>query len=293
MNKVFKPGSPIWCLVLACCFMVFNECGAEEKRHIPLEGQPNFRDLGGYKTTNGKTVKRGEVFRSGELPRLTHADLKQLEKLHLKTVVNFLTEKETKARGFDRLPAGVKEISLPIAGELGKDQIELLLDARKTGDFSKIPASFNPEIHRILIRNAQKQYAQFLREVADPTKRPIVFHCSHGVHRTGTAAAILLSALGVPWETVRKDYLLSNRYRKHEIEKRLAQLRALAAKNQNVSENEIDTTNMRAFYILEAAYIDASLDEIVNRYGSIKKYLTNGLGISKEEIRNLQNQLLE
>jgi protein-tyrosine phosphatase len=57
----------------------------------------------------------------------------------------------------------------------------------------------------------------------------VVYHCSHGVHRTGTATAILLSALGVPWETVPEDYLLSNKYRVEEVNRRNSDLRLLAA----------------------------------------------------------------
>jgi len=32
------------------------------ERHITLEGQPNFRDLGGYETADGHTVRWGQVF---------------------------------------------------------------------------------------------------------------------------------------------------------------------------------------------------------------------------------------
>ena len=72
----------------------------------------------------------------------------------------------------------------------------------KSGDFSAIPAELNPEIHRILIHDGKTQYAALLRLIADPANRPLVFHCSHGVHHTGTGAAILLSALGVSWDSV-------------------------------------------------------------------------------------------
>ena len=178
------------------------------------------------------------------------------------------------------------------AGNLG-DLTAVVVEARKTGDFSGVPPDINPDIHRRLMIEAREYYAALLREIADPANRPLVFHCSHGIHRTGTAAAILLSALGVPWETVREDYLLSNTYRQEEIDQRLAQLRDLHAQNTGVSPEEVDTTNMDAFYILDGAYIDAALEQAVEDYGSMEAFIRDGLGISDEEVEQLRSGLLE
>ena len=262
-------------------------------RQVALEGQPNFRDLGGYETVDGRTVKWAQVYRSGELPRLSDNDVAHLETLGIETVVSFLTEKEIEARGPDRLPEGVTEVSLPMeAGNLG-DLTAVVNEARRTGNFSEVPADINPDIHRRLMVEAREYYAALLREIADHANRPLVFHCSHGVHRTGTGAAILLAALGVPWETIRADYLLSNTYRQEELEHRLSQLRELHAKNTGVAPEEVDTTNMDAFYILQGAYIDAALEQAVEDYGSMEAYIRDGLGITDEEIEQLRSQLLE
>jgi protein-tyrosine phosphatase len=261
-----------------------------------LEGQPNFRDLGGYATADGRRVKVGEVFRAGKLSTLTDADVRELKAIGIETVVNFLTEEEIEAGGEDRLPRGVRAIGLPIAGGDADDSGGLagtILEARQKADFSRIPVELNLEIHRLLVRAAREQYAALLRELADSEKRPLVFHCSHGVHRTGTAAAIVLSALGVPWETVRKDYLLSNEYRKEEVAKRLEQLCEQAAKNQGIPPEQVDMTNINAFYVLQPTYIDASLDEAVKQYGSMENYIRDGLRIEDALIEKLRNELLE
>ncbi len=282
----FKP------LFIVILFIVVLTVGAsaEDPHAVRLEGQPNFRDVGGYATRDGKNVKRGLVFRSGELPRLTDEDVSKLSQIGVKTVVNFLTENESKTRGKDRLPSGAREIRLPIETEGGL--AAAANEAIQTGDFSKLPPSLNPEIHRILVTDANAQYAALLKTISQ-TNAPLVFHCSHGVHRTGSAAAILLWGLGVPWETVRKDYLLSNEYRKDEIEQRLTQLRDLAALSRNIPVDQVDMTNVRAFYILKGENIDATRDEIVAKYGTIDGYLTDGLGLTSDEIRRLRNRLLE
>lgn len=268
--------------------------GEADRRHVQLDGQPNFRDLGGYETVDGRSVKWEQIYRSGELPRLTDDDVSELEKMGIASVVNFLTEDEIEARGRDRLPAGVREVSAPIAGEGENDLAKVVLEARQTADFSKVPVELNAELHRLLTGDAaKKQYAALLRMAADPANRPLVFHCSHGVHRTGTAAAILLSALGVPWETVREDYLLSNLYRHEEVEKRLAQLRQMAAEKKGVAPEAVDMTNIEAFYVLQSTYIDAALDEINKQHGSMRTYLRQGLGLTDAEIQRLQDGLLE
>jgi protein-tyrosine phosphatase len=266
---------------------------APADRHVALDGQPNFRDIGGYKTTDGRQVKWGQVYRSGELPRLSDSDVARLGDLGIRTVVNFLTPLETEVRGPDRLPEGVREFSQPINGGAGGGLARVVSEARQTGDFSKVPVELNAEIHRLIVQEARDQFATLFRQIAEASNRPLVFHCSHGVHRTGTAAAILLATLGVPWETVRQDYLLSNKYRKEEIQKRLGQLRQLAAENQGIVPDQVDTTNMEAFYILQGSYIDATHDQIIKDYGSLDQYLYKGLGLSKAEIERLRTELLE
>jgi len=269
------------------------EAPADHSRQVDLYGQSNFRDIGGYKTPDGRVVKWGQVYRSGELHKLSDDDVAVLEKLGIRTVASFLTGDEVAARGGDRLPVGVREIALPIESGAVGELVQVAGEARKTGDFSKLPPDVNQEIHRALVNEAREQYGTLLKEIADPANRPFVFHCSHGIHRTGTAAAILLSILGVPWDTIEEDYLLSNEYRADEIEKRLDELRQAASQTLGIRPSEVDMTNMRAFYVLEAAYIDAAYDDIVGEYGSMENYVRNELGLTEDDIRRLRRDLLD
>jgi protein-tyrosine phosphatase len=268
------------------------EAEAAPQRHIPLEGQPNFRDVGGYETTDGRTVKWGEVFRSGELPELTDEDVARLESLGLSTVVNFLLPEEIEMHGPDRLPAGVRQVPHPITGERTAELALAVQQSIRTGQFENIPPEMNVEFHRLLLEAGKAEYAALLRELMNPANRPLAYHCSHGVHRTGTASAILLSALGVPWETVREDYLLSNTYRSEEIEAQLARIRQAVARDRGVEPDEVDMTNVEAFYILDGSYVDGTLERAIADYGSMEDYIRDGLGISDEEIQLLRAELL-
>lgn len=260
------------------------------QRSVPMEKQSNFRDIGGYKTTDGHTVKTGILYRSGELHALTDADVQVLDDLGIKTVVSFLIPKEIEARGGDRLPEGTENILLPI--EAGGGLVAVVADARNTGDFSKVPADLNPKLHEMAAEEAKEQYAALIREILASDGTPLAYHCSHGIHRTGTATAIILSAVGVPWGIVREDYLLSNEARAEEIETRTAQLRLLAAKTFSIPPEEVDMTNINAFYILEGNYIDGTRNYINENYGDIHSYLTKGLGLTEDEMTELKALLI-
>lgn len=262
---------------------------------VHLEGQPNFRDIGGYETTDGQRVKRGLIYRSGELPRLTDEDVEKLRALGIKTVINFLTPEEIEYRGRDRLPDDIREISLPITGEVANvpDAAAQIVEARKTGDFREFPPAFNPLIHNDLVSGvADTQYRALFDLLSDESNYPLVYHCSHGVHRTGTATALLLSALNVPWDKVREDYLLSNATRGPEVRSRIDQLEALATSLPISNEDrKANSEAIRAFYVLQPDYIDASRDGAERMYGSLDRYLAEQLGVSNQRKSKLRELL--
>ena len=291
MNKV-KVGIRLLSIVMPAV-LVFGCTKPEQtfNRSVSLEGQTNFRDIGGYETVDGKTVKTGVLYRSGELHALTDADVQKLGDLGITTVVSFLIPQEIEARGADRVPEGTKEVLLSI--EAGGGLVGEVTEARQTGDFSKVPADLNPKFHEMLASEAQQQYAALIREIIQSAGTPLAYHCSHGIHRTGTATAIILSSLGVPWETVRQDYLLSNDARAVVVAQRTAQLRTAAAKTFGIPEDEVDMTNIDAFYILQGEYVDGTLKQIEKDYGTIDDYLTKGLGLTSQEIETFRTSLLE
>jgi protein-tyrosine phosphatase len=258
-----------------------------------LQGQPNFRDLGGYETADGRRVVSGQIYRSGELSHLTDEDVTALADLEIRTVVNFLLPEEIEKNGPDRLPGGVREDLQPIAGERAAKQTMVVTAAIKSGEFEKVPPEINPEFHRLLTEEGRGEYAALLREAAKAESRPLVYHCSHGVHRTGTATAVLLSALGVPWETIREEYLLTNEYRREEVEATLIKIRQMTAENRGIAPDDVDMANIEAFYVLDGSYIDGTLEQAIADYGSMEAYIRNGLGVSDDEIENLREQLLE
>jgi protein-tyrosine phosphatase len=255
------------------------------ERHIKLEGQPNFRDLGGYKTTDGRTVKWGLIYRAGQLSKLTDSDLSRLKDLNIRTVVDLRGQAEVE-RGKDLLPEGARGVNFPIdVGSLPKEPAPAGSTAPQ-GDFM-LEATKSIMLYRTDV------YAGLIRELAVPQNRPLVFHCTAGKDRAGVGAAIVLTLLGVPWETVREDYLLSNYYRKAENERDLKNIRDSIAKRDGIPPEKVDVSSYESMYYVKPEYIDAAHQAVIKKYGSMENYLKQGLGISDETINRLRSELLE
>jgi len=261
----------------------------EQERQVKLEGQANFRDLGGYSTTDGRRVKWGLIYRAGQLNKLSDADLSKLKELKIRTVVDLRGPAEAESRGKDRLPDGARSVSYPIdVNSLPKEGKE---ESAPTGSAGR--TDFMLQTTRSIMINRTDVYASLIRDLAEPKNRPLVFHCTAGKDRTGVGAAIVLSLLGVPWETVRDDYLLSNYYRRDENEKELKSVREDIAKKQGIPPEQVDMTVFEAMFLVKPEYLDAAHDEVIRRYGSMESYLRKGLGISDEMISKLRSELLE
>ena len=257
-------------------------------RHIPLAGQPNFRDLGGYAAGDGRRIKWGVVYRSGELSQLSDEDVGKLGELGIRTVVDLRSPEEVSARGEGRLPHGTRVVPMPIASS---DMFAKLIPMFLKGDFSAVPPDLLDQINRVLVREFTKQYAGLLRALSDSANRPLVFHCTQGKDRAGFGAAMVLSALGVPWDTVIEDYLLSNHYRKEENDKMLEMIRGFASGRGD--GEEIAFSRVEGLLYVKEQSLQAAHAEIVERHGDVEAFLTNGLGCSAEGLAQLRNELLD
>jgi len=289
--RIIAASSAIALLALGACTTPASQQSAAVDRPPPastaprLRGAPNFRDLGGYVTEDGRRVRSGLLFRSDQLDRLTDADLATMEGLRLAYVVDLRTESE-RAREPDRLPRGAKHLILDVSadadGSLGGDMrkaqaaiaagrgVELLKAANR--DFVSLPS-------------AQAAYRALFALVADPATGPMVYHCTAGKDRTGWASAVLLSILGVPRERIFYDYLASNAY--------LAQKNAGILASLKASGAPIDRANLEPVLGVRPAYLESAYAEVDRVYGSMDGYVRKGLGLSDAQIETIRSKYLE
>ena len=99
---------------------------------------------------------------------------------------------------------------------------------------------------------------------------------------------MVLSALGVPWETVVEDYLLSNHYRRAENDKMLAMVRSLASIQAGGEGEETAFQRVEGLLYVKEQSLRAAHAEILERHGSVEGYLVDGLGCSREDLARLK-----
>ncbi|HZP28403.1 MAG TPA: tyrosine-protein phosphatase [Acidimicrobiia bacterium] len=169
-------------------------------RRVQLAGPVNFRDLGGYPTTDGRTTRWGRVFRSDSLHRLDEADGPVLAELGIVTAIDFRANDELDRIGIGPLgDLDVRHVHLAT--------IDRALHGRQMPDVSQLRTA--AEIYFTMLETGAPSYAEALRELAEPGAMPAVFFCMAGKDRTGVFAALLLGLLGVRDDDIVADYALT------------------------------------------------------------------------------------
>ncbi|WP_052092344.1 tyrosine-protein phosphatase [Paenibacillus sp. FSL H7-0357] len=250
-----------------------------------LERRTNLRQLGGYRTSDGKTIKSGLLFRSGQLSELNADDLEMLRTLDLRYIFDFRTDSEQQLKP-NPVIIGAENVSLPALGGAVNPQ-ELLPYIRSMGEAAKQGGLLIGAYKQFVSNDAaQKAYRRFFEGLLETEGKPLLWHCAAGKDRTGFAAAILLLALDVPRETVMDDYLRSNRNR---IEANNQWVDAIRQKIGDVEELGV----FREMMSVDAVYLQEALNEAEERYGTLNAYMESVLGLTAERREQFKKIYLE
>ena len=261
----------------------FGVISPEEKRFIVaerriyLQGAPNFRDIGGLPTKDGRIVQWGKIYRSGELSGLNAADLAYLQKLNLKTVCDFRFKHEVKESP-DRLPKGVKYYNFPIGGEKGSEVYAEIRDKVISGEIRREKAKETfIGIMRLFADTGAYEFKPVLDLLAEEKNTPLVYHCAGGKDRTGFMTSMVLAALNVDEEVIKNEYLMSNLYREKKNKRKIRAMRLLG----------IDQETLKYAFIVQEAYLDAVFDFIKEEYGDVDTYLEQEFGLDSLRRREM------
>lgn len=258
------------------------------RRVLRLEGGSNFRDMGGYKTVDGKTVVRGKLFRSGAMSSITDKDREYLSKFDFKLVADLRSVEERELYP-DYWVLESKKIDYisedyPFLKAVEKFQQE------KPPSMEEIYADIG-----ILIEPTVKRYFNALLE----GKTPAIVHCSAGQDRTGITSALVLLTLGVPKDVVIEDYLLSTDFRQPMIEKGKVDLEKASKTNafakfmlQYQKRNSHPERPNSLITKDGTPYVIFALNKIEREYGSVEIYLDKVLNINNKDVEKLKSLYL-
>lgn len=244
-------------------------------QRIPFEGVVNFRDLGGYASELGGSVRFRRVFRSDRLDRMTAADRQRWTELGIRTIYDLRRVDERQ-----------------ISPDPFPNEHVCIISSLEKGGYPKLgeepPEMDGADLLRLLYRgildHAGADIGRIFRGFADPTGVPALFHCTAGKDRTGMIAALLLEWLGVPRETVLDDYELTNEYR-HEPAERDTFERLVA---------EGMAPEAAAGLLAAPRWAMAeTLAELDDDFGGIETYLRRRAGLDDRVLGTLRETLLD
>lgn len=240
-------------------------------RHLALQGASNFRDLGGYPTTDGRSTRWRHIFRSNHLGQLTADDVEIIRALGVRSAFDF--------RGVEERAAGVCVVdeitvhSLPIEPSVVAALRAELAKGRLT---APVAIELMRESYRNYVRHNTHNFRALFGHLLED-RAPLVIHCTAGKDRTGFASALILHALGVADDVIAEDYLLTNRFYQRD---------ATAA-------IDLPEDVRSAIGSVEASYLAAAFEAVGQDYGDLETYLRDGLNLGGAERSALKERYLQ
>ena len=275
-------------------FFLKPDSGEEREvsiRHLPLQGTSNFRDLGGYRTTDGRFVRWGLLYRSGVLSYLTPADMKYLSQTGIRVVCDFRTKQENEAAPEIWIPGvEVDHLNLAISGNSKNDGN---LSMHSVAASNPTPAQLREWLIKTYSNfafSAAPQYAKLFAALQGD-HLPLLYHCTAGKDRTGVFSALLLLTLGVPERTVLDDYALTNKYLLDNGQSDAVKKMAAASGADN-SLARFTPEQRNVLLAADPAYLESTLRAIDAKFGSFDNYRRQELHVSDEDAQKLRARLL-
>ncbi|MCG4281973.1 tyrosine-protein phosphatase [Lacticaseibacillus saniviri] len=250
----------------------------------------NFRDLGGYQTKAGQTIRSHKVIRSAKLDLLSDRDQAYLVNYGLKTDVDFRSPEE-QLKEPDRVPTGVDYHFVPVfptdetKNSTKPENLQEKFSSDPQAGFENMVTTYRDLVN---LDSSKKAYRTFfdLLLANEADHDALLFHCSAGKDRTGMGAVYLLSALDVDPATIRQDYLAANRYIQEPLEEMLKHVRQSGG-NDNLAQSMTD------LWTVNGAYLDSALQTITSEYGNMANYLKDELKLSDSQQQDLRRLYLE
>lgn len=258
-------------------------------RLLPLEGGRNFRDLGGYETEDGRVVEWGSLYRSGVMTGLTAGDYEYLSSLGISTICDLRTLEERTSEPTNWAAGEVDYLHFPDPTE-DMSFMSVLMQGDATPQ--DVRDAFAGAYFGIAHQQAPAYEVMFDRLAAGDA--PLAFNCSAGKDRTGVGAALLLTVLGVPRETIVHDYQLSDDYVDYmeEFMSEEARARMLEDNPSYAFFLNLPPEMVEPIMATHPEYIETFFADIEAEYGDVMTFLAEEVNVTPEEAEAIRAQYL-
>ena len=245
----------------------------ESARHLPLEGNYNTRDLGGYATVDGRTTNWGKYLRSDTLANLSPASKDAIIDYGVRSVIDLRRSAELQFK--PSVFIGCEAVAYYHQNMSG----DVVLEERE-----KLPEIEDTALRRgrrycLILEQRKHILHQIMSILAQEDGLPAIVHCSAGKDRAGIVAAFVLSTSGVPRETIVEDYALTARYL---IVRHLE-------RNPDLSPEEYTWKDFQEL-ACHPATMELTLDYLDERYGGTAGYLSE-VGVTDEQLDAIRNAM--
>lgn len=233
---------------------------------LSMEGAKNIRDLGGYKTKDGRETKYGRMLRSALLHRISDNDKKTLTKYGLKTIIDLRSYFEAKQNPDPFISKEIKYYNISIGD----------IDLSKSLDYGLSEFDFSSYYILMAIESKSLIKEVFETILENKDRGTVLIHCTAGKDRTGIISALLLLMANVQEEDVITNY--SESY--NNLKSILDEIKKECAPNLD-----------ERFLFSERKYIKDFIEYIIEKHKSINNFFKN-IGFNEKEIKDISNILL-
>ncbi len=251
---------------------------------ITIDGAVNLRDLGGYRTADGATVKHRLLLRSGSLAHLTTSGQREFAELGVHLICDLRRGEEREEEPTALPQDAPQRLEIPIDPGSAVALRERI--GNVTMDFEERVA-FMTAVTAELIRDHADDYARMFQGLLDIPRGAFLVHCSAGKDRTGVACALILHVLGVPEGTVFADYLLTNKTM--DFEGYILPRLAARWEGSELPSRE----SIMALAGVREEYLRAAYDEIHASFDDVEHYIEAAIGLDADVRRELRQRYLD
>jgi len=254
---------------------------------VQFNGLYNFRDIGGYKTNNGGIMKKGVLFRSDELSRLSEKDIELFKRLEIKLICDLRTDQERKSKPSKiKSEQGIEIVNISIQDKSQEftrfEFFKFLVSKSNSIDFKSI---MNDMYHNMAFINCNK-LNEVITLLSIQNNLPALIHCTGGKDRTGFISALIQLLVGVPYHVVMEEYLYSN----YLIEPKMKKVEKMI---KWMSLFQVSSERIKPMLEVRREYLDDVYNIIIKEYGDIETYLCEACDIKLKSLMDLKNLLLK